>query len=171
MTIAQDVKQAAVDRVVELYVLDGTSIGAPVFYFTPNVNPGGTGSVDFQGQTYTAFPIVMEGIQKSTDGASPRPTLRVSNVTRFLQSYVAQYGDLVGARVRRMVTLAKYLDTGTSPGNQLLLDDTYVIDQKKQNKTLIEFTLASVIDVPGKNLPGRTVLRQNFPGAGLTRAR
>ena len=171
MTVAQDIHKLAIDSgAVELYILDGLAIGMPVLlYFTPNTAAGL--NVSFQGQVYQPLPVQMEGIQKATDGQPPRPVLKVSNVTKYLQSYLTSYSDLVGARVTRKVTLRKYLDDGATPGNQLLSDETFVIDQKKQSRRLVEFTLTSPLDVSGQFIPARAVRRSEFPGAGRTRTR
>ena len=173
MTILQDAKKAVLPGVVELYIVDATALGGPVFYLTPNVAPGSTGNVSFGGQAYTPFPIVGEGWESGIDGAPPRPSLRISNVTRFIQSYLTQYSDLVGAKVTRMITFDKYLDSGATPDStQILRSDVYLIEQKaSHNKREVVFTLASVLDNPLRTIPRWKVLRSEFPGAGTYRSR
>lgn len=170
MTIAQDLKSSVVGEVLELFVLDLTPRSGPVLYFTPYTN-GGTSSVSFGGQVYTALPISGSGWETSMDGAPPQPTLKVSNVSRFIQPYLASYNDLVGCRLTRKQTLGKYLDSGSSPDvTQVFNTSIYVIEQKtKQNKSEIEFKLSSIVDAPLFKLPRGQVLRKDFPGAGLYR--
>jgi lambda family phage minor tail protein L len=170
MTIQQDLQKAAVGKYVELFVLDITPLGGPIFRFTPNT-VGGASSVSFGSQVYTALPISGEGWQTSMDGQAPQPTLTVSNVVRFLQPYVSTYGDLVGAKITRLQTLDKYLDTGSTPDStQVFNSSVYIIEQKtKQNFTQLEFRLVSVIDAPEFKLPKGQVTRAIFPGAGLFR--
>jgi lambda family phage minor tail protein L len=101
----------------------------------------------------------------------PCPTLRIANVTRFIQPYLTAYNDLVGARLTRTLTFDKYLDSGTSPdSSQVFGACVYIVEQKtKQTKSEVEFTLSSIIDAPLFKLPRGQVLRTVFPGAGLFR--
>jgi lambda family phage minor tail protein L len=170
MTIQTEIQKVAVSPLVELFTLDLTGIGGSVLKFTPNT-VGGSSSVSFGGQVFAALPITGSGWETSIDGAPPRPMLKVSNVTRFIQSYLNLYADLVGAIVTRTVTLEKFLDSGSSPdSSQVLFSDKFRISQKsKQNKKEVEFVLSSVLDTANFKLPRRQVLRTTFPGAGLFR--
>ena len=171
MTVQQDLQKPALPAYVELFILDLTPRGGSVLYFTP-ATVGGSTSVSFGGQTYTALPIAGNGWETSIDGAAPQPTLKVSNVSRFIQSYLVTYKDLVGCKLTRKQTFDKYLDSGSSPDStQIFNSCVYIISQKShQNKLEIEFRLRSVVDAPQYRLPRRQVLRSNgFPGAGLYR--
>jgi lambda family phage minor tail protein L len=171
MTIQQDLQKPALPAYIDLYVLDLTPRGGSVLYFTDATVNGST-SVSFGGQVYTALPITGNGWETSIDGAAPQPTLKVSNVSRFIQSHLTSYKDLVGCKVTRRQTFDKYLDGGSSPDStQTFNTCVYIISQKlRQNKLEIEFRLRSVIDAPQYRLPRRQVLRSGgFPGAGLYR--
>lgn len=170
MTIQQDLKQPVLPKFIELFKIDATNLGGDVLYCTPNTLAGNA-AVSFGGLTHLPMPISGSGWQTGIDGAAPRPTLTVSNVTRLLQPYLAFYGDLVGAKVTRVQTLDKYLDSGSSPdSSQVFNTGVYIIEQKsKQTKEMIEFVLVSVIDAPLFKLPRGQVLRSEFPGAGLYR--
>lgn len=170
MTIEQDLKQPAVGKYVELFILDLTPFGGPVLRFTPATDEG-VASLSFGSEEFTALPITGSGWETSIDGAPPQPTLRVSNVLRFIQSYLTEYDDLIGAKLTRLQTLSKYLDAGSSPDStQVFNSCVYLIEQKtKQNKLEIEFKLVSVIDAPQFKLPRGQVTRTIFPGAGLFR--
>src|SRR6185503_4815528 len=100
MAIQQDLQQPNIGKYVELFQLDLSSIGGPVLYFTPNT--GTSGNVSFGGQTYTPLPISGSGWETSIEGAPPQPSLKVSNVSRFVQPFLTQYQDLVGTRVTRI---------------------------------------------------------------------
>jgi lambda family phage minor tail protein L len=170
VTIAQDLRNPVKPGYVELFQLDLTALGGSVLYFTPHT-VGGSTSVSFGGQVYTALPIGGSGWETSIDGAPPQPVLTVSNVNRFIQSYLSTYHDLVGARLTRITTFDKYLDSGSSPNStQVISTNTYLIEQKtRQNKVQIDFKLSSLIDAPQFKLPRGQVLRKDFPGAGLYR--
>jgi lambda family phage minor tail protein L len=171
MTIISDLKSPVVPAVVELFILDMTAIGSGVQYFTPNTEANGAANVSFGGQVYLPMPIVGSGWQTSIDGSPPQPSIKISNVTKFIQTYLTDYEDLVGAKITRFMTLSKYLDSGVSPNaTQKFGVSVYLIEQKiKQNKFEVEFKLKSVIDAPGFKLPRGQVLRKEFPAAGLFR--
>jgi len=64
----------------------------------------------WKGDIYSAFPIEAEGFEWSGKGAIPRPTLTVANITSLLSAILGDYQDLVGSKVTRKRTFAKYLD-------------------------------------------------------------
>jgi len=168
MAIQSDLKQSALPNYIELFVLDLTPLGSTVFYLSPST-ANGASAISFGGQVYTPMPITGSGWETTIDGAAPQPLLKVSNVTKFIQSYLTSFADLVGARITRYQTFDKYLDTGSSPDStQVFNTCVYVIQQKtKQSKSEVEFRLSSIIDVPTMKLPRQQVLRAEFPGAGL----
>ena len=105
----QALQQLQVDSpLIELYVLDCTGIGGSVYRFTPHFAEAG--SISFAGNVYTSLPIKSEGWEVSANGSQPRPTLTVSNVSQTLLNAVITLGDIVGAKLTRIRTLAKYLD-------------------------------------------------------------
>lgn len=171
MSLIQDLqKDAITSALIELYIIDTTPIGgSDVFYLTPNTHNGGSLYLDTQ--EYIPFPISGAGWETSVDGKQPQPTLLISNVTQFINSYLTLYEDLVGAKVTRMLTLEKYLAHGSSPDpTQIFSTQVFVIHQMTgQNKTAVEFKLSSLIDRPGRKFPREQVLRNEFPGAGLLR--
>jgi phage-related protein len=84
-------------------------------------------------------------------------------------------GDLVGAKVTRIRTFAKYIDyenfidgvqpEGFSPNpNTELPRDIFFIERKSvENKNIIQFELSSIFDFEGIQLPGRLVLNSSCP--------
>ena len=84
--------------------------------------------------------------------------------------------DLIGAKFTRIRTLASSLDavnfTGNSnpfgtPNDDELPQEIFFIDRKVQeNRNFVEFELVSEIDLAGKKIPARQVLRTEFAGVG-----
>jgi phage-related protein len=124
-------------------------------------------AIRFDGNTYIAFPIQGDGFETASNGSPPQPTLRISNVTKYIQSYLGLYQDLVGAKVTRFLTFKNLLDTPSEVFGQ----QVYLVHQLvSQTKDQIEFKLCSVLDNKQIKLPREQVLRNEFPGAGLFRA-
>lgn len=170
MTIQQDFQKPVIQGLVELYTFDLTALGGTILRFTPNT-VGGTAVVSFGGQAFQPLPVMGDGWETSIDGAPPRPKLKFSNITRFIQSFLTQYNDCIGATVTRQLTTETYLDSGATPdGTQIITQQVYLVNQlTKQNKYEVEFTLCSVLDAPNLKFPRKQVLRAEFPGAGLFR--
>lgn len=170
MTIQQDLKKAAVGKLVELFILDISPLGGPLLHFASSTT-GGPTQLSFGGTDYPVLPITGSGWTTSIDGAPPQPTLTISNITQYIQSYLTDYDDLIGARLTRFCTLDKYLDDGSNPdSSQVYASCVYILEQKtKQSKVEISFKLVSVIDAPEFKLPRGQVTRAIFPGAGLFR--
>lgn len=70
--------------------------------------------VTFGGQVYTAFPFVIEPTKLNSKGEIPTITLRVSNVTQLIQSYVEQYDGGVESEVLVRVVNSAYLNENYS---------------------------------------------------------
>ena len=72
------------------------------------------GDIIWQAQTYTGWPIHVEGFERTTD-QQPVPTLSVGNVDGSITALCLAYQDLVGARLVRHKTFGKYLDAANFP--------------------------------------------------------
>ena len=101
-------------ELVELYEL---VVGSSTLYFHSGLEEDLT-TVQFRDRTspytvrtYTAFPIEMDGLEMSADGAINRPSLTVANVTNVFSSAIGNVKpeDLVGERLTKRTTLKKYL--------------------------------------------------------------
>jgi len=165
MSLEIDVQQGWHDALVELFDLDLSPItgnAADVYYFTNQTKEDGSAIV-WQGNEYTALPIISSGYEKSTTGTIAQPSLTVANVLGTLSELVDQYDDLVGAKITRHRTLAKYLDG--EPGADALQEfpiDVFYIERKSEETALtITWTLASVLDLEGLKLP-RRIITQNL---------
>lgn len=185
-TVAKESVKPATYPLVELFELDTTlcdAIQGQVYYFTPMTNYTApfTGTpedyVKFGGITFIPFPIEASGWEYTVDGAPAKPTLSVSNVSKFLQSAVAALGDLVGARLTRIRTFANFLDGAIdADSGQHYPKDIFYVDQKtSQTKSQITWSLISSVERGGVQLPLRQILREGpggveaFPGAARVR--
>jgi lambda family phage minor tail protein L len=117
--------------------------------------------------TYSPFPIEATGFEFSQDQL-PRPKLRVANVNQMLGGILRANDDLVGAKVARWRTFAKYLDdanfitrqpgTAADPTAYFPPDIFYIERKVIEDKNVVEFELVSAMDLSGIKLPKRQVM-------------
>lgn len=166
MGISSDTRSPNLGAVVELFTLDASAIGGPIYRFSNQKNQLGNDIV-WGGVTFTAIPIKAFGFDKAVNGSIPRPTIKISNVLGFLIGVLDTYDDLVGAKVTRQRTLAKYLDAVNFPGNtnanasttEKFEDEIFFVQRKvSQNRLEIEFELSSSFDLEGLKLPRRLII-------------
>jgi len=145
-------------ELVDLYILDATSLGGSTYYFTP-MTEGGS-NVVFGGITYVQLPVEFTGLEIAGDGRLPRPKMRVANVMLTFVAFINAYQDGIGAKVTRMRTFKKYLDSqaGADSAAQFPKDVFYIEQKTLQNKHIIEWELISPIDIGDKKLPKNQVL-------------
>ena len=103
---------------IELFELttDATLHGSSNTYrFHAGTNEINNGNIVWAGNTYIAIPMEADGF-KYARGQLPRPTLTISNVTNLMTAIllnvntVTPGNDLTGAVVKRITTLARFLD-------------------------------------------------------------
>ena len=162
-----DIQNLAAEALIELYVVDATSLGGVVSRFHAGTNQLKT-SVIWQGNTYAAMPVEVSGFELTGKGKLPRPTMRMQNVDGLIGVLVDTYDDLIGTVVTRKRTFVKYLDainfTGgvniTADPTAAFPDDVYAINRKvSHSKLAIEFELTSSFDVHGVLLPRRQIIQ------------
>ena len=121
----------------EYYTSKGVPIATTTYYFHNGYNQKhGTVDADVKWgnpqRTYLARPIQIDGIQTSSSGEIARPTLTVSNLDLFFTSLCRSYANLVGAKIKRIRTLAKFLNSDNFPVTNLLINteafDTWTQD-------------------------------------------
>ena len=129
---------------------------------------------------YIAAPIAVEGFEYTSKGALPTPRLSITvtdesvPLLAILKDAINKLGDLVGAKVTRIRTFAKFIDKKNFENSQAPRDfspdpnsyskDVFFIDRKSsENKMFLEFELASILDVEGVKLPARLVLANRCP--------
>ena len=106
--------------IIELFQLrlDSALHGSnDIYYFHAGTNEFGESNIVFDSKTYSRVPIKADGFEYTNTGTLPRPTLTVSNLSStitallLLVNATTAGNDLGGAEVRRIRTLAKYLDS------------------------------------------------------------
>ena len=111
--IISDVNGFEPGELIDLFELDmSTGVAAstePVFRWHAGYNEN-LQEIVWQGNRYSAFPIEASGFEWSGKGSLPRPTLTVANITSLLSGVLSSYDDLVGSKITRKRTFAKYLD-------------------------------------------------------------
>lgn len=162
-----DVQSLAPGHLVELFTLDATSKGGSVLRWHAGVNELNS-DVVFNGNSYTRYPVLASGFQKSGSGSLPRPQLRVANATGLVSALVRTMDDLVGCKVIRTQIFSKYLDAVNFPGgvnpladpNAALSTEVWNVDRKaNENGVFVEFELAAAFDVIGVKLPRRQCIQ------------
>lgn len=166
-TITSEIQKLEPSAIIELFEMDATAFGGDLLRFHAGTN-GLRQNLVWQGNNYTAFPIKASGFDMSGNGQLPRPKLQVANVTGAITLLVLTYDDLLGAKITRKRTLAKYLDAvnypgGTNPMADAMAefpDDVFFIDRKvTETRDLVEFELAAAFDVAGVQLPRRQIIQ------------
>lgn len=169
--ISIELQKLEPSSIIEVFQLDATSFGGDVYYFHAGTN-GLLQTITWQGQEYVAYPIQITGFEFTSGGQLPRPKMSVSNVTGIITALVLAYDDLLGAKVTRKRTMAKYLDGinfsgGVNPTEDQTAefpDDIYYIEHKVgENKQVVEFELAASFDVQGIKLPKRQIIQNICP--------
>jgi lambda family phage minor tail protein L len=175
-SITEELQKVAPSAVIELFelrlvaALHGSS---DIYRFHSGVNgKNDGGNVVWAGSTYTAFPVECDGFEYSGNGQLPRPKLRVANVLGTITTVllavnaITPGNDLLGAKVIRRRTLARYLDAVNFPGNvnpygtpdstAEFPEEVYYISRKVvENRDVVEFELAAAFDLQGVRAPKR----------------
>jgi lambda family phage minor tail protein L len=167
MTIQTDVLQPVLPALIKLFDIDATAITGSVYRFTDMTNSGS--SVVWNGNTYSPYPIKIDGISSTSTGAPARPRLYVTAIDGFFSALMALHEDMTGAQLIYRETFSTYLGTSISmPPLYLTLSQPIVNDM-----TGIVFELKSSLDVEKKWLPARQMLRDGnlpFPGLGVNKS-
>ncbi|REK60355.1 MAG: phage minor tail protein L [Bacteroidetes bacterium] len=137
-----------------------------------------TREIVFDGKTYVASPIAVEGMEATSRGTLPRPTLSLSvkpdgvKALSELKAILEKIGDLTGAKFTRTRTFAKFIDASNSvkltskiknhdpDPNAILSHDIYFIDRKTgESQQTLSFEMASSIDLENFGVPKRLVIQ------------
>jgi lambda family phage minor tail protein L len=147
-----------------------------VYRFHSGVNAKAvSGHVVWGGATYYAWPVEADGFEYSGQGSLPRPKIRIANVDGTITAVLLEINqitansDLVGAEVKRIRTLARFLDAvnfegntnpfGTPDSTASLPDEIYYIDRKAtETRDLVEFELVAAFDLAGVRAPKRQTI-------------
>lgn len=119
--IAQEIQNLSPSAVIEMFVLEVGETSDTWVYFHAGTNQLYK-NIIWQGQTYVALPITTEGFDINTQGTLPRPKLSIANVQGLFSALIRQYDDLVGVKIIRKRTFAKYLDAVNFPNGNPTAD-------------------------------------------------
>lgn len=116
--------------------------------------------------SYEPMPMLIDGLDLQADGATSRPSLTVANVGTLLREHLGVFknDDLIGQRIRRRRTLAKYLagasaDTASNQPSIEFPRQEYIIDRIGQETPVsITFEVAVPFDLEGIQIPRRVVV-------------
>ena len=182
--ITSDLQGISPTEIIELFQLElnNEQHGTTTTYYFSGAREGGAQGIIFAGQLYTAIPLEADGFAYNGQGSLPRPTLRISNLFSTITALIATLPNgLEGAKVTRLRTLAKYIDSEnfigssyetyvvadywevgyssnntTADSTALFPKEIYYVDRKSaENRSLIEFELASAFDLAGVRAPKR----------------
>lgn len=167
-SIHDQIQSLEPSAIIELFQLELTKDvnGVDVIYYYHAGTNELTGDIVFDGKTYAATPIEVEGFESSSQGTLPRPTMRIANVTGAISALLLTFNPL-RAKLTRIRTCKKFLDaenfsSGTNPTadpDAVFPLDIYYIDRvSRENPQLVEFELASKLDLTNLQLPARQVV-------------
>lgn len=101
--------------------------GLICFTWCDGVNEVGE-EVTFDSIKYNRYPIQANGFDKTGNGSIPRPKLTVGNIGGIIGALAKDYNDLVGAKLTRTRTFARYLDTVNFNKYNVLLQTTSMLN-------------------------------------------
>lgn len=159
MSLKEDIQQPNPGVLIDLYIIDLTPISPGVYYYFYAGLDANYGSLQYDGNVYTPWPVSVEGFEKSGAGVSARPKFIIGNPTGFVSTLMDLYQDLIGSKVTRVRTMSKYLDGEPTADAAANTREMYFVNQKvADNGTVVEFELTSATDFEGKKLPGRIMV-------------
>ena len=171
MTVPQSIQEQLYklepSAIIELFQMELTLAVNGVdstFYYHAGTNEL-TADIVFNGITYAATPIEVDGFEMTTKGTLPRPSMRVANANSAISALLVLYNPLQ-AKVTRIRTCKKFLDAVNFSGGNPTADPTakfedeiwYIDRVAQENPQLIEFELTSKLDLLNLALPRRQVL-------------
>lgn len=145
-----------------------------VLAICPSIN-GAFTNIVWQGQPYSSFPIQSSGFESKGDMSLPRPRIKVSNEDSIISKYLRTHNNLIGAKIVRKRTFAKFLDDVNFPNGENpffdvdtnssmasptshLVDETFFINRRiTETKHAVEFELSTVFELDNVYLPNRNV--------------
>lgn len=175
MSFTQDIQQLEPGQLIQLLEVDGTAFGMDTIlrFHAHNIASEGWASfaadnlpaIIWQGNRYDPYPYELKGLELSSTGSQPTPTLSVGNVGNYVTALCLQFDDLVQAKVKVHTTLAKYLDAANwSAGNPNASPSDervqlfYVNAKSTETRSQVDFELCSPFDVQSLQLPSRQIM-------------
>lgn len=160
MSIQSESQKLAPSGIISLFTVDTSSLGGPVLRFVMGSDAAG-GHIVFGGIEYQPIDIQFDGLETTGVGALPTPKIRISNIDGMAQAMLSTWGELLGCTLYRIRTHARFLDgQPDADPNAIYGPDIFRFERKtSENAVFIEWELSAAIDQEGKQLPGRTVIR------------
>jgi len=165
--VAKEIQKQAIDSaVVHLYELETTP--GEFFYFSDQ-NDTDYSVLQFRDydspttiRDYAVIPVKTDGFELKNDGAIPRPSLSIANVSSVLKNAIGNfdYQSLLGLKVVRRTTLKKYLygESGDANPPVEFPRQVYYVDRiKTRTKLSVEIELVSPFDLENVRIPARVV--------------
>lgn len=166
---AREQSQFTPTTLLNLFSLDGTAIGLQtIFYFydgtSTNFQP-----LTFNGIAYVPLPIKIDSFEIDGKGTLPRPKLSVANINGFISALLLPNENLVGAIVTRTRVFARFIDGANFPGginpygtpdaSAAYPPEPFFVNRKTmENPQIVEFELASVLEMQNVKLPRRLII-------------
>ncbi|TCQ91589.1 lambda family phage minor tail protein L [Rahnella sp. JUb53] len=174
MSFNQDIQQLEPGSLIQLVEIDGTAFGLDKIlrFHAYNISSPGwksfavehLPSIIWQGNEYDPHPYEVKGLELSSTGAQPTPSLSVGNVGNYVTALCIQYQDMVKAKVKIHTTLLKYLDAANwQQGNpdanprEERVQLFYVNAKTAETRIQVDFELCSPFDVQSLQLPSRQI--------------
>lgn len=158
--LVQDLQSLAPSAIMAFYELDATALGEDSILYFHNGTNGYNDSIVWNGNTYSRLPISITGFEFLGEGRPPRPAMRIANLGGWVSALLLATDDLVGAKVTRRRTLARYV-IGEYAGNVELPQDVFFVDHKiAETGDIVELELVSSLDLDGVKFPNRLVTSQ-----------
>lgn len=182
--LVSQLQSASPGAIIELFQLELNAAQHDIdatYYFHAGTNAL-SADIVWDGQAYLPLPIEADGFAYTGQGTLPRPKLRVSNILGTVTTLLAILPrGLEGAKVTRIRTLGRYLDSVNFPESTNLYVETgywddgytiglnpnadplaewprevYFVDRKVgETRDVVEFELASAFDLAGVRAPKR----------------
>lgn len=156
--------------IIELFQLHLTAAvnGVDIVYYYHAGTNELSQDIVFDGVTYSAVPIEVDGFAVTTKGTLPRPSMKIANANSAISALLLSYNPLQ-AEVRRIRTCKKFLDAvNFSSGTNSSADPTalfgggyeswYIDRVATENPQVVEFELVGKLDLTNLRLPARQVV-------------
>ncbi len=162
--VTSEAGKLTVSPLVELFTIDATSLGMPTPIYYHNNNAAN--EVWFQGIKYNPYPIDVRGFEFRTAGELARPTMKLGNIAATVSTLCLLYNDLVGAKVIRRRTFARFLDKLMMPSIPAFISYGRVDDGLKASASYGAVDDGVLVSVSYGNLnPGDLVNPDSDPQA------
>lgn len=163
MPLLADIQTLEPGGRVTLYELDATLIGGELQRFHGYAQ---TGPIWWQGEAYQPWPIQAEGFELDGSGSGSGPRLSVGNVGGSITALCLYLDDMVGAKLTRRQTLARYLDAANfaegnpeaDPAEEFPPSVWFIECKTDEDAETVSFELSSPLDFDGVQLPGRQIV-------------